>query len=311
MARGAALMPELKALVLERDRAAELIAPYITERFQRGDPRWKALVDSAASEQSRRAWRRRLLGWLERFRRTQRGINDGYTTYWAETSHSDQLTKRSTAVPCIWGDEGFLAYPQGPKRVQNLALMRAIEQLAPETVLEVGCGNGLNLLLLAGRFPRKRFTGVELTAAGIAAAKKAQGFDLPDALKDFSPEPTQDAAAHRRVEFLEGNAAKLPFADASFDTVFTSLALEQMEEVRHAALTEIARVTRKHAVLLEPFRDFNAAGLRRDYIVTMDYFSAWIKDLERYGLRPVQVVATEQLPCKLHLGVGLVIAEKI
>lgn len=38
-------------------------------------------------------------------------------------------------------------------------------------VLDVGCGSGRAMLLLARRFPRSRFTGVDLSAQGIAAAR--------------------------------------------------------------------------------------------------------------------------------------------
>jgi len=38
-------------------------------------------------------------------------------------------------------------------------------------VLDVGCGAGKAMLLLARRFPRSRFTGVDLSAQGIAAAR--------------------------------------------------------------------------------------------------------------------------------------------
>ena len=51
-------------------------------------------------------------------------------------------------TPALWRDGAMLIGAQGLKRVYMLYLMRALDRLSPGRVLEVGCGNGLNLLLL-------------------------------------------------------------------------------------------------------------------------------------------------------------------
>jgi hypothetical protein len=90
--------------------------------------------------------------------------------------------------------------------------------------------------------------------------------------------------------------------------VVTVLALEQMEHIRDAALTELARVCRRWAVMIEPFHDWNADGEQRRYVEAMRYFAAPVKELERYGLLPI--FATDDFPAKLNLGVGVVVARK-
>jgi tRNA G46 methylase TrmB len=40
--------------------------------------------------------------------------------------------------------------------------VRVIGHVRPRSVLEVGCGNGINLILLAGNFPDTEFARVEL-----------------------------------------------------------------------------------------------------------------------------------------------------
>jgi SAM-dependent methyltransferase len=173
----------------------------------------------------------------------------------------------------------------------------------------VGAGNGINLLVLACRFPEIRFAGVELTEGGVAVARHAQASaTLPDVLQRFSPEPLVDLQAHRRVEFRQGTAAALPFAAGAFDLVYSCLALERMEQVRGPALAEMARVTARHAVLLEPFVDCNDTGLRRAYRLARDHFGGAVRDLPSYGLEPL--VVTDDLPGEIWLQPCLVIARK-
>ena len=131
---------------------------------------------------------------------------------------------------------------------------------------------------------------------------------LPPQLVDFAPEPLPAGDAHARLDIRQGSAAELPFPDEAFDLVFTVLALEQMEEIRDRALSEIARVAARHTVMIEPFRDWNEDGLRRDGIVSRDYFQARVADLAGFGLRPVYV--TGDIPTKLQMGVGVVAAGK-
>lgn len=67
-------------------------------------------------------------------------------------------------------------------------------------VLEVGCGRGAGLNLLAKAHPRLRFVGLDIAPAQIECAKS---------IKD----------APGNVEWVVGSALELPFGDASFDAV--------------------------------------------------------------------------------------------
>src|SRR5690606_15819330 len=106
-------------------------------------------------------------------------------------------------------------------------------------------------------FPEIAFAGAELTPSGVAAARSVQGEPLPDGVERFAPMPVQSRTAHQRIDFNQADARSLPFADDSFDLVFTRLAVEQMEAIRDEALAEIRRVTRSYVVFVEPFADFN------------------------------------------------------
>lgn len=296
-------------VVINREEIEEIFMPYVAKKFASEDREWVKLRRNLQVEQKIRRIRHCLLGWTGKYRRTQEGVEGGYNVVWKTPLEEQVQHKFAPPVLCEWNGQGFLAYSYGIKKVHHLLLARTIRELRPRRVLEVGCGNGLNLFMLSNMFPDVKFTGVELTQAGVSAIREMQSKTaLPQALIDFSVEPFQDETAFKRIEVVQGNAAKLPFADNSFDLVYTVLALEQMEEVAEQALREIGRVTSGHAVMIEPFRDWNENGMRRDYIVSMDYFSKRIRDLPYFGLSPIDL--KDDLPNKIRLGVGYVLSAK-
>src|SRR3954470_9813367 len=104
-----------------------------------------------------------------------------------------------------------------------------------ETVLDVGCGRGLFLVAAARRLTRGgRAVGIDLWNAQDLAGNN------PDAtLRNARLEGVAD-----RVEVKTGDARQLPFPDATFDTVLSSVALHNIyhEPGRRQAAGEIARV---------------------------------------------------------------------
>jgi SAM-dependent methyltransferase len=285
------------------------LQPFIGREAMPGDADWQSRHDAMAGKIGRRRIRRRWLGWLPQATRDKQAVKVNYEKTWAGETAVEALRSPDRDTMCLWGDRRLLIDANGTKRVHMLAIMRVLEALAPASLLEVGCGNGRNMVLLAARFPELAVAGVELTRAGVEAVHAVRREPtLPGAFAEFSPEPPQSATAHRRIAVAQGSADALPVADASVDVVLTALALEQMEAIRPAALDEIARVTKRWVMMVEPFRDWNEEGLRRDYITSHQYFQARIADLAGHGLRPVFVC--DRLPSKVQMAAGLVLAEK-
>jgi SAM-dependent methyltransferase len=211
--------------------------------------------------------------------------------------------------PWTYRGERLMADRSGIPRLRSVILGAVLRSLKPRRVLEVGCGNGINLLLLAGSFPEIEFAGIELTDTGHRAARELQSAGvLPRHISDYAPLPQMDGSAFQRIEFLQGDATGMPFADGAFDLVFTILSVEQMERVRDAALREIARVSSRFVLNLEPFANANRSGWKRLNVYGRDYFRGRIADLPRYGLNPLW--ATMDYPQEIILGTALVLSRK-
>lgn len=288
-----------------RDEIAETIAPYVVERHPVDSSAWKAI----AGPVQRYFWKKyHIKRLLKRNPRSQSKVRNEYEETWDFRDWPSPTDLRMKLTPCTWGDQGLHVRTNGTKRVHLLLLARVLRALKPKTVLEVGAGNGLNILVLAAMFPDIQFTSIELTAAGVAKARSAQAEEtLPRLLMEYAPEPVLDPTAHRRADIRQGDASRLEFADDTFDLVYTSLALEQMQAVRDAAVSECARVARHHVVNVEPFREVNDRGTRKHYTLFNNYLDLKIAELPRFGLEPK--LTFDDIPHKVTIGYGLAVSK--
>jgi trans-aconitate methyltransferase len=85
---------------------------------------------------------------------------------------ADPIRERYEAVPYRHG----AVSDSHPARVGTIARLFGIAAAEPDRcrVLELGCGEGMNLLPLAERFPRSEFVGVDFSAKQIATAESAR-----------------------------------------------------------------------------------------------------------------------------------------
>lgn len=293
-------------LMIDHDAIEEAYLPFLLDG-RAGEKAW----NSDYARRRRRALTRMIKRMFGLKPRNQKTIEAEYQEAWG-SGHGKYDLALGPRQPAAWkwNDRKLALDGLAAARLRAPLLAAVIDRLQPKKVLEVGCGNGINLLSLAGHFPDVAFTGLDLTPAGIEAAKKVQAGDaLPASLADYIPLEMADPAAFKRISFIQGSAADMPFADGEFDLVYTVLAVEQMERIRDRALSEIARVSRGHVLMLEPFRDTNRKGLRRLYALSRNYFRGSIQGLARFGLEPVW--ATDDFPQEAFLGSPLVLAQKV
>jgi arsenite methyltransferase len=104
----------------------------------------------------------------------------------------------------------------------------ALGRLEPgERVLDVGCGAGTDSLVAAQMVgPEGSVTGIDMTPEILAKARRAA-----------------EELAAGNVEFLEGDAERLPFADESFDVVISNGVIDLIPD-KDAVFSEIYRVLR-------------------------------------------------------------------
>jgi len=122
------------------------------------------------------------------------------------------------------------------KLVERDQLLDGLALRGDETVLDVGCGRGLLLIGAARRLDRGRAVGID-----IWSSRDLSGNSREAALHNAEVEGVAD-----RVEVVDGDMLELPFPDASFDCVVSSLAVhnEPEAEDRHTACLEMVRVLR-------------------------------------------------------------------
>jgi arsenite methyltransferase len=122
------------------------------------------------------------------------------------------------------------------KLLERDRLLDELDLRGDEDVLDVGCGRGLLLLGAAKRLPRGRAVGIDVWS----------DTDRSDNRRSATLANAEAEGVADRVEVLDGDMRSLPFADASFDVVVSSLAIHNLpdEDGRERACFEIARVLR-------------------------------------------------------------------
>ncbi|ADJ16230.1 class I SAM-dependent methyltransferase [Halalkalicoccus jeotgali] len=127
-------------------------------------------------------------------------------------------------------------------RREKEAVSSALGDLEGKKVLEIACGTGRFTAMLAAR-------GAEVV-----------GLDISDAMLSQGREKARVAGLSERVEFVRGDAARLPFPDGHFDAV---LAMRFFHLIPNPDryLREIRRVTDGRLV----FDTFNTPSTRSIY----------------------------------------------
>ena len=111
---------------------------------------------------------------------------------------------------------------------------------SPGAILDVGCGTGRLLKSAKARFPAARLVGVDAAAEMVKYAQSS------------TPDGT--------IEFQQATAEQLPFPNASFDLVFSTMTFHHWQDQARGA-AEVARVLTPRGRWL--LADFVASGFMK------------------------------------------------
>jgi malonyl-CoA O-methyltransferase len=146
-----------------------------------------------------------------------------------ERLHARRRFERAAAR----GGESAVAREAARRMAQRLDYVK----LSPARVLDAGCGHGEDLALLKRRFPHAHLVGVDSALAPLKSATRARTL-LERVLAPFGASTARVVCA---------DIAQLPFQPASFDAVWSNLALPWVEAA--GAFRQFHRVLRPGGLL--------------------------------------------------------------
>jgi ubiquinone/menaquinone biosynthesis C-methylase UbiE len=159
--------------------------------------------------------------------------------------------------------------------VQRTVLKLAAEQVPnPGAILDVGCGTGRLLGLAQGQFPEAKLAGVD---AAVEMVKQAQVSNPGGAIR-----------------FHQAMAEELPFPNASFDLVFSTMTFHHWAD-QSRGIAEIARVlTPGGRWLLAEFVASGFVGFMRG-VLRLHQFPGRAELPKRLAVSGLEVVAEERV----------------
>jgi len=202
----------------------------------------------------------------------------------------------------------FIASGGMTQRFWQYYVFKFLKEKQPTKVLEVGSGNGINLCLFSIFFDRIIFEGVDISDQGVKNSNLLKTKKLDDDFFQGWPIPAKRKKSNN-INFYEYNAEKLKYKDKEFDFVYSILALEQMNDIKHKVIDEMTRVSSKYVCFVEPFIEYNRSLLCFLHHRGSKYFSYRINDLEKHKLKVIKVY--DYHPNKVTLGVAAVLCKKI
>ena len=143
-------------------------------------------------------------------------------------------------------------------------------------LLDIGCGNGAIAIEAANKYPKAQIVGIDYWGGQWEYSKES------------CEKNAQIAGVAERTSFQKDSAAKLPFADESFDAVVSNFVFHEVQDVKdkRAVIKEALRVLKKDGLFV--FQDLflwkRIYGEPEDLLAT----------IQSWGVQEVKFVDTSQ-----------------
>ena len=203
-----------------------------------------------------------------------------YDNYWASFWNNRDIFRK---LPILYYDNPihpqispFLARKMGIGKI----LAQKIEQYEFKSVLEVGSGAGLNLLMLAPLFPDALFVGLEPTESGVRISTEFSKAPPPEFEEAFKKGKVDN------IKILKGSILEREdlkqLRDYKFDFVFTSAVLEQLHNYSDICFGNIFDQSNGYFLFFEEWLEANYLILNYKTLVDCDYFRMSWNYLNRF-----------------------------
>lgn len=246
---------------------------------------------------------------IKSFKRSQSFTKERYNRIWNKTDLYDYYNPKFKNNLSIhsFKKKYFLSSNSLTTRVQQYLMIDKINEFKPLKVLEVGCGQGFQLLLLSRLFPKISFIGIDQSEVGINFANSFKN-ELLDEILTKPLDYKFNDVKEDNLEYSIQDAKKIKIESNSVDLVFTNLALEQMDNIKFEVISEIKRVSKKYIILIEPFKDLNDKGIKYLHHSAKRYFNLRYNELADNNFKIVEY--QNSFPNLISLGYGMLVLKK-
>mgnify|MGYP000878012987 FL=1 len=208
-----------------------------------------------------------------------------------------------------YNNKKFFASEGLIKKIYLQTIIKSIEYTGAKNILDVGCGNGINIKIISTVYNDTKFHGIDQSTTGIKKANELKDMTLDEDYTQGMKNNFNFQRINKNISFSEQDAQYLNFSDNSFDFVYTVLALEQMQNIQTKVINELKRVSQKYILLIEPFKNLNTSGIRYLHHQSKKYFDLNPEEIEcnhwkieKYG---------SNFPNYISLKVGFLLLKKI
>jgi hypothetical protein len=182
-----------------------------------------------------------------------------------------------------------------------------LEQNRIDSVLEVGCKNGVLINCLSRKYNNINFHGIDLTKNGIKEAINLKDQKNFEKKIGYFFDKNINMASPKNLILKQESILDLN-KHLKFSLVFTTLALEQMKNIQFEAIKKITNAPTNIIVLFEPFVFYNRSFISKNYHKIKNYFNLERKNIEINGFK---INREFSLPSKIFRRAGAVILKKI